>query len=232
MDTIFVLIKIIISIAVGITAGFSTVYVFNRIPAKWLCDYNEKPSKEMWDERIKNKPWSVVFSLVFAAASLKLFDQGFLYIIPGIVTLWLLLQIGMADKKYMIIPDQFVIALAVTAFGFIPFHPDYSSMLMGAVAGGGSILMMGLVGRLIFRKEAMGFGDVKLMTAIGMICGLEGVVIVLLITIFSSALVFAFGLMSGKIKSGDEQPLGPFIAAATALYILFQAEFLLMFSFL
>jgi prepilin signal peptidase PulO-like enzyme (type II secretory pathway) len=70
----------------------------------------------------------------------------------------------------------------------------------------------------------MGFGDVKLLTAIGLISGLKGVVIVLLITIFSSALVFAFGLMTGKIKSGDAQPLGPFIAAAASIYFLFQTE--------
>lgn len=225
MDTILILIKIFLSIAAGMIAGFSTIYVFNRIPAKWLCDYKQEPSKEMWDERIKKTPWTAAFVLVFTAASLKLLDQGFLYTLPAIVTLWLLLQIGMADKKYMIIPDQFVIALVVTSLGFIPFHPDYISMLLGAATGGGSILMMGLIGNLIFGKESMGFGDVKLFAAVGLICGLKGVIIILLLTIFSSALVFGFGLLSGKLKSGDEQPLGPFIAAATALYILFSSEF-------
>lgn len=224
MDAITILIKIIFSVAAGMLAGFSSVYTFNRIPAAWLCDYDEKPEPGMWGERIKKRPWTAVFVLVFAASSLKMFEQGILYVVPGIVTLWLLLQIGMADKKYRIIPDQFVVALAVTAFGFIPFHASYQSQLLGALAGGGSLLLMGIIGRLLFQKEAMGFGDVKLLAAIGLLAGLKGAVIILFFTIFGSALVFAAGLAAGKIKAKDEQPLGPFIAASAALYLLFQPE--------
>ncbi len=224
MDIMIILIRIIFSVAAGILSGFTAVFVFNRIPAKWLCDYDQEPSREMWDERIKKRPWTIVFTLVFITSSLKLSEAGFLYAIPGIVALWLLLQIGMADRKYMIIPDQFVAALAVTAFGFIPFHSSWQSMLFGALAGGGSLLLMGIVGKLVFRKEAMGFGDVKLFTAIGLLFGLRGVVIVLILTVFSSAFVFGIGLITGRIKPGEAQPLGPFIAASAALYILFQAE--------
>ena len=36
--------------------------------------------------------------------------------------------------------------------------------------------------------------------------------------------VCRFDSENGKIKSGEEQPLGPFIAASAALYILFQPE--------
>lgn len=224
MDTITILIKITLSIVTGILAGFSTIYAFNRIPAKWLCDYNQKPDREMWGERIKKRPWNVVFVLVFTAASLKLLEQGFLYAIPGMATLWILLQIGIADRKYGIIPDQFVIALAVVAFGFIPFHASYQSQLIGALVGGGSLLLMGMIGKLLFRKEAMGFGDVKLFAAIGLLFGLKGVVIILIFTAFSSAFVFGIGLLAGKMKAGDEQPLGPFIAASASVYILFQSE--------
>jgi len=219
-----ILFKIVFFIAAGILAGLSVVYTFNRIPAKWLCDYNQKPDPGMWGERIKKRPWTIVFILVFAASSLKLLEQGFLYAIPGIIALWLLLQIGIADMKYRIIPDQFVIALAVTAFGFIPFHSSYQSQLIGALVGGGSILLMGVVGKLLYRKEAMGFGDVKLFAAIGLLLGLKGVVIILILTVFSSALVFGAGLINGKIKIGEEQPLGPFIAASASFYILFQPE--------
>lgn len=228
MDAFSILIKIIFSIAAGVFAGFSAVYTFNRIPAKWLCDYNQEPDREMWGERIKKRPWTVVFILVFTAASLKLLEQGFLYGIPGMITLWLLLQIGMADKKYMIIPDQFVVALAVTALGFIPFHLSYQSQLVGALVGGGSILLMGVLGKLLLRKEAMGFGDVKLFAAMGLMFGLKGVIIILILTVFSSAFFFGLLLLAGKIKMGEAQPLGPFIAASTSIYVLFQPELLFL----
>ena len=226
MDIIFTLGRITISIAAGILTGFLTIYAFNRIPPKWLCDYNQEPDRGMWGERIKKRPWMVVFMLVFTASSLKMLESGFLYTIPGLVALWLLLQIGIADKKYMIIPDQFVVALGVAAFGFIPFHASFTTQLLGALVGGGSILLIGIIGQLIFRREAMGFGDVKLFTAIGLICGLTGILIIIVLTVFSSAFVFGIGLLSGKIKSGDQQPLGPFISASTALFVLFRPELL------
>jgi len=228
METILILLKILLSIVSGLTAGLLTIYAFNRIPAKWLCDYDQKPDPGMWGVRIKKRPWTIVFILVFTAASLKLLDQGFLYALPGLIAIWLLFQIGIADMKYRIIPDQFVIALAVTAFGFIPFHSDYRFLLLGSLLGGGSLLLMGIIGRLIFGKEAMGFGDVKLFAAVGLMSGLKGVVVILIITIFSSALVFGAGLITGKIKYGDEQPLGPFISASAALYILFTPELLML----
>ncbi|MBR0600411.1 prepilin peptidase [Sinanaerobacter chloroacetimidivorans] len=224
MDTTVMILEIILCVTAGIVAGLSAIYVFNRIPAKWLCDYNEEPEKGMWGERIKKRPWNAVFTLVFAAASVKMLDQGFLYVIAGLLALWLLLQIGMADKLYLIIPDQFIIALAVTALGFIPFQPDFLAPLYGALLGGGCLLLMGIVGKILFKKEAMGFGDVKLLAAIGLISGIRGTVFILLITIFLSGFVFGILLILKKIKPTDSQPLGPFIAAAAAFYLIFLRE--------
>lgn len=224
MDTIEDIILVIISIAIGLIAGLSTIYVFNRIPAKWLCDYHEEPDKEMWGERISKKPWKVVFTLVFVASSIKLMDQDLQYQIAGIIAIWLLLQIGIADKKYMIIPDQFIIALAVSAIGFIYFHTSYLSPLYGALIGGGSFLLIGVIGQLILKKDAMGFGDIKLLCAIGLIAGIKGIIIILILTIFSSGLVLGVCLIIGRVKKGEEQPLGPFIAISTAIYILFIHE--------
>jgi leader peptidase (prepilin peptidase) / N-methyltransferase len=228
LDTINLSIGIIVSVLVGLIAGFSTIYIFNRIPAKWLCDYKEEPNKEMWGERIKERPWKIVFILVFMGAALKLMDQGILYQIAGMLALWLLLQIGIADKKYMIIPDQFVIALAVTALGFIPFQSSYLSPLYGALIGGGSLLFIGILGQFILKKEAMGFGDVKLLTAIGLLAGIKGSIIILILTVLSSGVVLGIQFLIGAIKRGEEQPLGPFIAASTAAYILFQKEILIL----
>ena len=48
--------------------------------------------------------------------------------------------------------------------------------LQGAFIGSGLILWVALVAETILRKEAMGFGDVKLMGAIGAFCGWQGAV--------------------------------------------------------
>ena len=213
---------------IGCAAGKMTIYAFNRIPAKWLCDYGIEPEPGMWGERIKKKPWEAWLMLVFSGVSVFLMSTyGLLYYIPAIISIWLLLQIGIADKKYMIIPDQHVVALAAAALGFIPFQTGVFELIFGSLIGGGSFFLIGLIGRFVMKKDTLGFGDVKLLAAIGLLAGTKGILVVLLLTVFSSALIFGIGLLAGRFRKEQEQPLGPFIAASAAAYILFGKMFLI-----
>ena len=94
--------------------------------------------------------------------------------------------------KYMIIPDQFVIALAATAIGFIYFHPTFISSIWGFDR---RILTSDRNYRQTDIKDAMGFGDVKLMCAVGLISGFKGTIIILVLTILSSGLFFGICLL-------------------------------------
>lgn len=40
-----IIIKTAASIVLGVIAGCGAVYIFNKMPAAWLCDYGEKPLK-------------------------------------------------------------------------------------------------------------------------------------------------------------------------------------------
>lgn len=221
-----ILIQIPVYMIIGLLAGFSAVTVFNRIPAKWLCDYDEDPNDELWRERISRLPWSLVFTLLFIGTGFLMSGKEIIYQIAGFPALWLLLLIAIADKKYMVIPDQFVIGLAVASIGFIPYQTQILSPLLGALTGSGCFLIVGLAGRFITKRDAMGFGDVKLIGVVGLMAGLKGTIAVLLLTAFSSGIVMTIMLALGKVKRSDEQPLGPFIAASTAVFIVFRQWFL------
>jgi leader peptidase (prepilin peptidase)/N-methyltransferase len=52
---------------------------------------------------------------------------------------------------------------------FLPL--SWYDSLLGILAGGGIILVVGYVGKWVFKKEAMGDGDVKLMAMIGAFLG-------------------------------------------------------------
>ncbi len=214
----------ILAIVLGVFAGISTIYVFNRIPAKWLCDYDEEPTSAMWDVRLKQKPWGILFVAFFTICSIRLFVQSPMYGVAGLAALWILVQIAIADKKYMIIPDQLVIALTAVGFGFIPFSGPLKSQFLGALIGGGIFLVIGIFGRIIFRKEALGLGDVKLFASVGLICGMTGTIVVFFLTIFSSALFFGIGVATKKWRVDSVQPLGPFIAGTTGVFLLFRPE--------
>jgi leader peptidase (prepilin peptidase)/N-methyltransferase len=221
---------IAVSAPAGILAGYGAVRVLNTAPAKWFCDYDELPEARHLPPRISKYPWAPLFSLVFATAAFKTLLISWAYGAAALCALWLLLLIGLSDNKYRIIPDQFVIMLAATGIGFAAIGQGgaggyaFLSPVFGMLTGGGVFFIIALLGRLIAKKEIMGFGDVKLTAVCGLIAGLSGIVAILVMTAVSSAAVFSLRLARGGIKTTDEAALGPFIAGATALYIMFPEE--------
>ena len=75
------------------------------------------------------------------------------------------------------------------------------------------------MGSLVYGKEAMGFGDVKLMGALGLYFGLTNIIIIALISFLIGAISSIFLLVT-KIKKTDEYiPFGPFIAVIVFVVI-------------
>lgn len=112
------------------------------------------------------------------------------------------------------------------------------SAIVGGFIASGLILWVALVAETVLRKEAMGFGDVKLMGAIGAFCGWQGGIFALFAGAILGCLGFLFaavlGRFSGEVAAetskpmddGEEQdegariPFGPALAAAAVLYLL------------
>ena len=126
----------------------------------------------------------------------------------------------------MIIPDQFVIMLAISALGFIPYQSGLMQPLLGALVGGGVMLMVGVLGGAAFKKEVLGFGDVKLFACLGLALGLTGTVVVLIGASLLSGIGAAIALASGRAKKDDAKPLGPYICGMGIFYIFIVWPFL------
>lgn len=94
---------------------------------------------------------------------------------------------------------------------------------LGALAGGGSIYLMGFFGELVFKKEAMGGGDVKLMAMIGSFLGWK---MALLIFFLAPLFGAAVGIVL-KLKYGRETiPYGPYLSLAALVSIFFGEKIL------
>lgn len=178
-----------------ITWGYYTV--INRIPASWLCDYGETPSEELLSGKRVNYARSGIIMSIVTAACLVLcrlqFNKGY-DIYFGVFSLIIVisLMIAVCDIKYTIIPDQFTIALAVLALGisiydlvrgFGLLHKAWWSPLAGAAMGAGAMILIDLIGVLIYKKDGMGFGDVKLFGAIGLLTGFPGTILAFAISV-------------------------------------------------
>lgn len=212
----------VLSVALGLFGGASAVFVFNKIPAKWLTDYGEEPPEEVWGKRIQEKYYIPLLTglLFWAAHTMRNAETS--YLIAGFLAIWLLTLITIADLKYMIIPDQFTIGLAIVSVGMIPYHTSLLSPLLGAVTGAGTFYLIGLLGKLLFKQDAMGFGDVKLMGSIGMLAGFKGILLIMFMAVLAAGGVLGTLLLARRIRRDEERPLGPFIALAAGAYILFQ----------
>ena len=89
------------------------------------------------------------------------------------------------------------------------------------------MLMVSVLGGAAFKKEVMGFGDVKLFASLGLALGVKGTVAALIGASLLSGIFAAAGLASGKYKKDDVKPLGPYICGCGAFYIFVVWPFLL-----
>ena len=123
------------------------------------------------------------------------------------------------DYKKQIIPNRlnltlFEIALIFTLlYGFNNINIA-ADMCYGLLTGGGIFLVITLIGGLIAGKEAMGFGDVKLMCGLGLIFGLGGIIITTLLSFLIGAIISIILLATKKKKRDEYIPFGPFIVIA------------------
>lgn len=225
-----ILITCAAAIILGVILGNGAVYLFNRIPASWLTDYGEEPSKELLDtstQRVKSVPWKYVFTGLFIAVGIYMGVRDVSIAIPVVISLWLLLLMSIADLKYMIVPDQLIMLMVLTGLGFLPQkialyhrHAIYDS-LMGAAAGLILMLIIALFSRAIYKKWVLGGADIKLFTAIGFLTGLYGVLIIFVISTLLSGLHLGYLLLRGRVQLKETRPMVPYIAIAYGIYFLF-----------
>ena len=178
--------------------------IMNRIPASWLCDYNETPSEELLSgKRVKYVGSGLAVSVI-ASVSLVLcrlqFNKGYdIYFIFFALIIMVTLMIAISDFKYTIIPDQFTVAVGILGLmisvydiirGYGLLHTSWWSPLAGMGIGAGVMILIDLIGMLIYKKEGMGFGDVKLFAAIGLMTGFPGTFYAFAISLLSAMVCF------------------------------------------
>jgi leader peptidase (prepilin peptidase) / N-methyltransferase len=127
----------------------------------------------------------------------------------------LLLGIALTDARAYIIPDEFSLGGLVIGLllALTPGGISFWSALSGAALGFGLLWLVGIVGEWVFKKPAMGGGDIKMMAMVGAFLGPPGV----LLTVFLGALVgtLIFGPIS--LRTGKLVPFGIFLAVGAGV---------------
>jgi leader peptidase (prepilin peptidase) / N-methyltransferase len=92
-----------------------------------------------------------------------------------------------------------------------------------------NLYMEALTDEMVLPREAMGFGDVKFMAAIGAFLGWQATIFSLVISSFIGAIVGGLLILLGKHVRSKPIPYGPYIAAAAALWLFAGPELVAMF---
>ena len=137
----------------------------------------------------------------------------------------MLLIVFSIDYRFQLIPDEAHIYFGV--LGLASLFTDLSnwySYLLGAVVGGGIFLLIAGFAILILKKEGMGFGDVKLMGALGFLFGLKNILAITLVSFFIGAIVGALLIVIKKKDGAGYIPFGPFIVIGAVILIFVGAD--------
>lgn len=133
-----------------------------------------------------------------------------------LVFTWMLVSMSVIDIDHQILPDTMTLSLLwlgllVNTQGMFT---SLESAVFGAAAGYGVLWGFFHVFKLITGKEGMGFGDFKLLAALGAWLGLTAIPLIILLSSVVGAVVGIAGIL---ILGRDRQlpiPFGPYLAAA------------------
>lgn len=217
---------------IGLLVGQIVDWANRRLP-----EYKKVLSKDIISEYKMNfKPnyilmllMAVIYvSLVYVLGVQDTFIAN-LDLIKFIVLTPMLLSAFIIDYRLQIIPNRLNLTIFEIGiiFAFIYGLSNVAitiNMLLGMLAGGGIFLIITVLGGLFYGKEAMGFGDVKLMGALGLFFGLSNIIIITLVSFLIGAILSIILLLTKLKKSNEYIPFGPFIVIATfiSMYIPFE----------
>lgn len=195
-----------------------------------LPEYKKVFSKDFFKEYLKEfKPKYLLMIIVAVSYIALLYRYGitlnnlkFMILIPMLLSAFLI------DLKLQIIPNRLTLTIFETGmiFTFISVILNvqtginvFINNMLGMFVGAGIFLLITLIGGAIAGKEAMGFGDVKLMGAMGLFFGWINIILISVMAFLFAAIVSIAILIMRRKKISEYIPFGPFIVASAIITI-------------
>lgn len=167
--------------------------------------------------------YTIIFLLLF---------NCFIYFLGNNITsyLYVLISVALAitfsiDLRFQLIPDEVHIVIIFAALINLSCNLNlWWNYLLGGLIGAGIFWLLGLLSLWIFKKEGMGFGDVKLMGALGLMFGIKNIIVITLISFVFGAIIGALVLIFKKKENDGYIPFGPFIVLGTLIIMFIPAD--------
>ena len=135
--------------------------------------------------------------------------------VAGCVLTWILIAAALIDADTMLLPDQLTLpllwlGLLVNMNGmFVPLE----TAVVGAIAGYLSLWTIFWAFKLITGKEGMGYGDFKLLAALGAWLGWQALPSIVLLAAGSGLVWALLSILMKRMQRDQPMPFGPYLAA-------------------
>lgn len=142
----------------------------------------------------------------------------------ALVFTWFLIAASGIDLKTTLLPDQLTLPLlwiGLLAAATVEPFASPANAILGATAGYLSLWSVYWAFRLLTGKEGMGYGDFKLLAALGAFCGWQGLLPIVLFSALIGAIVGSIWLAIQGRDRATPIPFGPYLAAAGWVQLMY-----------
>jgi leader peptidase (prepilin peptidase) / N-methyltransferase len=142
--------------------------------------------------------------------------------LAALVFTWMLIALTMIDIHKQLLPDSLTLPLlwlGLLLALFDTFAP-LQDCVIGAIAGYGVLWLVFQLFRLVTGKEGMGYGDFKLLAALGAWAGWMMLPQIVLVSSVIGAIVGITMLITGRTRTQQPIPFGPYLALAGWIALL------------
>ena len=161
-------------------------------------------------------------AILWLACAFLFAENDIYYAIISAILCSVLICVFFIDLKHLIIFDRFhiiILCLGIVAIFFDTFTVWYDH-LIGMLAGGLVFLLLYFATILIYKKEGLGFGDVKLAFVVGLFLGWQKFLLAIIIATFLASVILLIVKAVKKKEKGAEYPFGPFISVGVITALL------------
>ena len=136
---------------------------------------------------------------------------------------FILISLLFIDLEHQLLPDSLTLLLLWLGLlaSIFPVFTHPSDAIIGAAAGYSSLWIIANTYQLITKREGMGYGDLKLLAALGAWTGWQVLPWIVLIAALLSAGVAIFLLVTKRANAKSAIAFGPYLAIAGWVVLLF-----------
>lgn len=249
MDQFYVICVYVLAGVLGVCVGSFLNVVIYRLPRNLslafpgshctMCDYQLR-----WYDNIPVLSWILLRGkcrkcgepislrymvveltnmLLWLMSVLFFWKISFVYSVGVAIACSALICIFFIDLDHMLIYNRFILIVAVVGVVvmFLDGYTKPTDHVIGALVGGGVFALLYFGAIRVLKREAMGFADVKLTAAIGLLLGWQRLLFAILLSSVVGSIVLVLLNRIKKRERTTEYPFGPFLVggALVALFV-------------